>query len=177
MKPLGRYLTNHLAGAYAAEEIVRHGLRQPSSTAFREGLEAFRLELVEDRRELIRILGALGLRAGGLKLLWGRLAGRLEPVGINRAGLRITSYSLLLQLEALCVGVEGKRMLWAALGEIAATEPALARFDLTALGQRAVVQRKALERLRRRAARTALGPQRSGKTRSAPPPEGPWAQP
>ena len=67
------------------------------------------------------------------------------------------SLRLLEILEALSLGIEGKRLLWISLSTASETAPDLAGTDFGRLEQRAEGQRKAVEAHRRDAARSAFG--------------------
>ena len=64
---------------------------------------------------------------------------------------------LLETLEAVSVGIEGKRLLWLALAAAAESAPELRVTDYGRLERRAEEQRQRVEVLRPEAARTALG--------------------
>ena len=100
----------------------------------------------------------LGARRDPLKQWAGWLA---EKAGRLKLNGRLRGYSPLsrvLELEVLVLGIEGKRMLWRALGEVAASDPRLDGVDLSGLLRRADGQRRLLDRQRARAAAVALPP-------------------
>jgi len=99
----------------------------------------------------------LGVARDPVKVWAGWLA---EKVGRLKLNGRIAGYSPLsrvVELEALGLGVEGKRALWRALAAEAARDARLEGVDLTALGSRAERQRRLIERERLRAAALAFG--------------------
>lgn len=63
----------------------------------------------------------------------------------------------LEELELLSLGIEGKRLLWAALAQLSSTDARLSGFPFPELKQRAKSQRDRLERFRLRLANDALG--------------------
>ena len=63
-------------------------------------------------------------------------------------GAGSTEAARLEEIEVLSLGIEGKRMLWTALGEVKTSEPRLTAFDFPALEGRAQDQRDRLERFR-----------------------------
>ena len=65
-----------------------------------------------------------------------------------------TELSLLLELELLYLGIEGKHSLWRSLGAL--DDSRLAGFDFAGLAARAREQLAAVEEQRLRAAATAL---------------------
>ena len=68
-----------------------------------------------------------------------------------RTGL--TEAARLEEIETLCLGIEGKRLLWRAL---ASADGGLAGFDFEDLERRAEAQRDRLERFRLQVASTAF---------------------
>jgi hypothetical protein len=54
------------------------------------------------------------------------------------------------------LGITGKRAMWVALSSVLPADPRLEGIDLDHLAERAREQRRAVERLRRQAAREAL---------------------
>ncbi|HSF43371.1 MAG TPA: hypothetical protein VLT87_26460, partial [Thermoanaerobaculia bacterium] len=66
---------------------------------------------------------------------------------------------LLEALDALSLGIEGKKILWRALAAAAEDAPALQGVDYEGLTRRAEEQRRRVEALRLDAARRALIPE------------------
>ena len=64
---------------------------------------------------------------------------------------------LLETLEAVSVGIEGKRLLWRALASAAEQAPSLRGIDYGCLEERAVEQRHRVEAVRLDAAKASLG--------------------
>jgi hypothetical protein len=153
---LGIYLNDHLAGSTVGRELSRRALHSNQGSSYGESLERLAREISEDREALTELMRRLGVRRDPLKELTGYAAekvGRLKPNG------RLFSYSPLsrvVELEALYIGVTGKRSMWRTLRRLAADEPRLAEADYDALIARAEGQLRTLERLRTRAAREAL---------------------
>jgi hypothetical protein len=80
-------------------------------------------------------------------------AGRLKLNGQLRG---YSDLSRVVELEGLCVGVEGKASMWAALRSIADQDSRLQSFDFAALEGRARRQREQLEVHRLAAVATAF---------------------
>lgn len=105
------YLRDHLAGADAAIDMVQ-GLRDayrgsPEGVLFGSLCEQFR----DDRAVVEGVLAELGYTSRSAKRLAGRAAGSALRVV---AGGAPGDLSLFRTLEALAVGVQGKRCLWRA---------------------------------------------------------------
>jgi hypothetical protein len=152
---LAIYLNDHLAGAVVGTELAKRALRENRGSPFGEFLEWLLGQILEDRAALERLMAELGVPESRLKRA---LALTFERVGRLKPNGQLTGYSplsRLVELEGLALGVTGKRALWLALQEIAATEP-LRQFDFDELRRRAEEQLAGLERLRIEAARLAL---------------------
>jgi hypothetical protein len=80
--------------------------------------------------------------------------GRLK---LNGQLLGYSPLSRLVELEGLMMGITGKRAMWVALSSVLGGDPRLEGIDLDHLAERAREQRRTVERLRRQAAREALG--------------------
>jgi hypothetical protein len=151
---LAIYLNDHLAGASVGGRLARRTLGANRDNDFGRALAPVAREIEEDQETLKEVMRRLGVGADRLKsaaATGGELAGRLK---LNGRLLSYSPLSRLVELEALALGVEGKRGLWKSLE--ATDEPRLAGFDFGALAERALRQRRTLERQRLNAARIAL---------------------
>ena len=143
---LAAYLRDHLAGADAAIHTV-HGLsgayRGSSQGALFESLhEQFR----EDRAVVEGILAELGYTSRSAKRLAGRATGSALRVV---AGGAPGDLSLFRTLEALAIGVQGKRCLWRAAQALVALPHPPGRRTFVELEADAVRQWETIERHRR----------------------------
>jgi hypothetical protein len=92
-------------------------------------------------------------RAAGITVAWpAEKVGRLKPNGQLKG---YSDLSWLLELEGLCLGVEGKLSGWRSLHK-ALPDSAIEGIDLETLIKRATGQRQELERHRLEAASRAL---------------------
>ncbi len=143
-----RYLEDHLAGADVALTIASrleraHPGTEISATMSRMS-DAIREErgIVSDAIYRLDASPDLVRRAMGLVGSLGRLAGSLPF---------IPEPSLLEDLEALAVGVWGKRLLWGAIGRVQESEGGFDGIDVDALAARAEEQEKEILALRQTA--------------------------
>ena len=144
------YLNDHLAGAAAAlQHIDRMRAREPESE-LGHVLQALRGEIEEDRVVLERVIAALGGSTNPVKRAGALGAEMLASLRMQMPvlGAGSTEAARLEEIEVLSLGIEGKRMLWTALGEVKTSEPRLTVFDFPALASRAQDQRDRLERFR-----------------------------
>jgi hypothetical protein len=151
-KALAAYLRDHLAGADTAIQTVQ-GLRDtrggPEAALFGSLHEQFR----EDRGVVEGILAELGYTSRSAKRLAGRATGSALRVV---AGGAPGDLSLFRTLEALAIGVQGKRCLWRAAQALALSHPP-GRRSFAELEADAVRQWEAIERHRRSLAPATFG--------------------
>jgi hypothetical protein len=155
-KYLATYLNDHLAGATAGSELARRAASENEGTPLGELLSKLAEEIAEDREALLELMGTLDVRVDRKKVVAGwtaEKAGRLKP----NAQLRgYSPLSPLIELEALSLGIEGKRLLWRSL-ETVADEHGLPAERLAELADRARRQRDRVERQRMKLVARALG--------------------
>ncbi|WP_053846445.1 hypothetical protein [Streptomyces sp. NRRL B-24085] len=157
-KRLVIYLNDHLAGATAGVELARRMTQEHHGTAYGESLENLRKEISQDRQALVRLLADLDVPVRRYKTYgaWlGEKAARLKPNGrlLRRSGL-----ALLIELEALRLGAQGKASLWRGLLAASAQDARLDADRLEELLRRAARQIKTLDSLHARAATELLFP-------------------
>lgn len=155
-KLLRIYLNDHLAGSIAGEELAKRSRSNNSGTPLAEYLDEFLAELHEEQAVLEGILDSIDATPDRVKRLAAWIA---EKAGRLKLNGQITGYSdlsRLVELEGLCLGVEGKLSLWRSLETVADGHDALRPVDLTRLIEQAKRQRSRLEAFRREAAVTAL---------------------
>jgi hypothetical protein len=151
---LGTYLNDHLAGSTVGLELAHRARSSNEGTALGRFLQELEAEIEADRAALEAVMDRLGVGRDRLKVAAGWMAekvGRLKP---NNRLFGYSPLSRLIELEALALGVEGKRSLWEALREL--NDPELAEFDFEALLERARRQRDSLHERRVAAAAEAF---------------------
>ena len=145
-KALVTYLRDHLAGADTAIQVVQ-GLRD----AYRGGpegalFESLSDEFREDRGVVEAILAELGYTSRSVK----RVAGRATGTALRTvAGGAPGDLSLFRTLEALAIGVQGKRCLWRAAQAYGSLRHPPGRRSFVELEADAVRQWETIERHRR----------------------------
>jgi hypothetical protein len=149
------YLNDHLAGATVGVELAKRTRANNQGTELGEFLDRLVNEIAADRETLKSLMRELGVRPDPVKTHGAWVA---EKVGRLKLNGQLTGYSplsRLVELEALAMGVNGKRAMWAALEHaIAARVP---EFDFAELGRRAERQATEIEDHRLAAAEVALG--------------------
>jgi hypothetical protein len=148
-----RYLTNHLTGADAAIILAdRLAASHPNTPEGALG-EFLAGELRSDRELVNRLLAATGGAPASVKRLVGRAAlGVLQVSAAERTGL-----ALFESIEALSVGVQGKRCLWLALQGLGPAFQPVGGPTFVELEQRAIAQWERIEICRQRLAREVFG--------------------
>lgn len=154
---LGIYLNDHLAGATAGVQLVRRLARNMHGTPLEQPLTGLAAEVRADRDELVEIMDELGVPVRRYKLYTAaaaELAGRLK---FNGHLLTRSPLSVVVELEMLRLGIEGKASGWRTLRTVGAERgrPDVGRVDR--LLERATAQAAVVETLRVRAAARVFG--------------------
>jgi hypothetical protein len=155
---LAIYLNDHLAGSVVAVELLQHLERAYSGQSVQQFAAELRSDIEDDRRELQSLMGRLNVAESRARQATAWLAEKMTMVKLRLDDWAGGDFRLFEALEALSLGIEGKRALWVALSDAAAAAPSLRQLDYARLVQRAVDQRTRVETLRLETARTALVP-------------------
>jgi hypothetical protein len=153
VKHLGTYINDHLAGSVAALELLGHLVSANAGTPRGQFFIELRQEIEHDQAVLRDLLEQLRFKESPMRKVVAWFSEKFaraklsveDPIGDELARFE--------KLEALSLGIDGKRMLWLALNVVAEGAPALQAMDLTRLEQRATEQRQRVEALRLDAAR------------------------
>lgn len=156
-KNIGAYLNHHLAGSVAGLEALERLEAAEKDTPMGRVLTELRAEGAADRRVLEELMARLKVSESETQKATAWLGEKvfrvLLPLNEQRAG----ELHLFLALEALALGLQGRRALWLALAAAQET-PALQGLDYQTLVRRAEDQRDRVEKLRLQAASKALRP-------------------
>jgi len=156
MRLLGIYLNDQLALGVAGRELARRAASENTGTELGAFLERLAREVTEDVDTLQGVMQRLGIPLSRMKrplALVAERVGRLKPNGQLRG---YSPLSRFLELESLALGLDGKKLLWANVGDLANVGDRLADIDFGALIDRAARQREELERFRLAAGRESL---------------------
>ena len=154
---LETYLNDHLAGATAGVDLAREIASDTEGTPVAAVMRQLADDIEADRTVLEGLITSLDFEQHTVKQAAAWMAEKMSRLRLNRVSAGSHELALLMSLETLSMGVEGKRCLWQALEEIAPKEPAVAAVDLPRLVKRAVAQQELLETYRRAVAPAALG--------------------
>jgi hypothetical protein len=149
---LAIYLNDHLAGSVAAIELIEHLLgKAPELEAF---LRELKTQIEADQQELKRLIARFGKEESTVRQAAAWLAEKGARIKLAMDGPADSALGKMQALEALYLGITGKRGLWRALS---AALGAVESFDWELLIRRAEVQREGVEERRLEAAQVALG--------------------
>jgi hypothetical protein len=152
---LGAYLNDHLAGSVGAVALAERTIRENEGDPLATRLSRLLEEIREDQAVLERLIERVGAGQNPIKKAGAWLAekaGRVKLGGTDEP----RSLSRMEVLEALAIGIHGKRALWRALRVVAARYDALRGLDLDRLERRAVEQHDQVEEMRLEAAKAVL---------------------
>ena len=142
------YLNDHLVGASAGARLARRVADTQRRGPLGRELDLIAVHIAEDREALLEIMRSAGVTPRRTYIWMGRIgerAGRLKP---NGRLLRGSELRILIELEAMRLGVLGKLQGWATLAVAAETDPRLDRERLRTLEDRAKDQAEKLEGMR-----------------------------
>jgi hypothetical protein len=155
---IATYLSDHLAGAVAALELLEHLEAAHSDTPLGVFVAEIRADVEADRRELEALMDRLHVTESRTRQATAWLAGKMTELKLRVDDPAGGALRLLEALEALSIGIEGKRAMWLALTAAAEDAPKLQLVDYGRLTQRAEDQRRRVEEVRLVAAKKALRP-------------------
>ena len=154
-QPLAIYLNDHLAGAVTALELLEYLEKVKGGRILSYSLAALRADIGEDRKVLEALMKQSGVSIGVVRRAVAWLAEKAAEIKLRADDPDRGAFLLLEALDALSVGIEGKRLLWKALA--AAGLPNPPGSDYAVLERRAEEQRGVVEDMRLESARVALG--------------------
>lgn len=142
------YLEDHLAGSEAGLAVARRLRRRHHDDEVGASMERLIADIGSDQQVLRETIALLRGSVAGPSA-FARAAGAATSVATwVRRSLPQRVPTLLEDLEALAIGVWGKRLLWGALARKATVDPRLAEFPYEVLATRAEDQERLLLRLR-----------------------------
>lgn len=157
MDELGHYIRIHLTGAAAGIELFSRG-EDLFDPAAREVVQGIRTELRDERRRLLDVASALGVRPAPLSAVAvkiGEKIGRLKP---NGHPLRRTRMTDLVDLEAMRVALAGKISGWEGMLTVVDDYDGMPRAEIADLLAQARRQHDQISQLHGEAAQRALRP-------------------
>ncbi|MEK6280231.1 MAG: hypothetical protein AABN95_07725 [Acidobacteriota bacterium] len=155
---IATYLNDHLAGSVAALELLEHLEADNSGTPLERFFAELTADISADRQELESLMSRLNVIKSRARRASAWIAEKLTELKLRIDDPAGGNLRLFESLEALSLGIEGKRALWLALAAASEDEPSLKLVDYEHLERRATEQRSRVETMRLEAARKALVP-------------------
>lgn len=152
------YMNDQLAAGIFWRELARRSAGRNRGTEVGDALTRVADGITEDVATFEQIMRRLGIRRSPLKPA---LAVVAERVGRLKLNGRLAGYSPLsrfVELDFLAIGIDGKKLLWSNLRDLAGLATQLPDVDFDGLIERAQWQRDEIEPFRSGAGRAALGP-------------------
>jgi len=168
-KDLHRYLNGHLAGSHCALSLITELAQRQTETTERKFFTELEARVEADQQILKELLAASGgEESTGLHSL-GEIGGKVSRLLFLYEGMEPGKLGNFEALELLALGIQGKRLLWVALQEVAHHFPEWSEIDFQKLEFEAIHQREEVEERRIIQSREALmSPSRKGVTTKAP---------
>ena len=158
---LETYLNDHLAGSVVAIELMKNLESVYAETAIADFIKRLRADVEMDQQELQNLMSSLEISESRTRKASAWFTEKFTELKLRVDDSKSGDLRLFESLEALSLGIEGKRSLWLALAAAAEVSPALRKVDYESLKQRAEEQRERVETKRLEVARGALQPQPS----------------
>jgi hypothetical protein len=152
---LSTYLNDHLAGSVGAIAMVERAIEENVGTLLGRRLEEILKELRKDQAVVQDLIERVGSKENPLKKAGAWLTEKAARVKLGGTG-DPGELARLEVLEALTMGIHGKRALWRALRVVVNQHPVLRDLDLDLLERRAVEQHDRVEEWRLETARQVL---------------------
>ncbi len=153
---LAVYLRDQLALGVTWRALARRARDNNKGTELGKALAEVADGIAEDVRTFKAIMRTLGVRSNPAKVVLAAAAERLGRLKRNGRWVSYSPLSRFLELEGLAMGIEGKKILWHTLGELAGLRERLPGTDFEELLARAARQRQTLEPFRREAGTQAF---------------------
>jgi hypothetical protein len=153
---LATYLNDHLAGSVVAVELMENLEAIYADTPVAEFIARLRADVEADRVELKVLMGRLQISESRTRKASAWLTEKFTELKLRLDDSTHGDLRLFESLEALSLGIEGKRSLWLAFAAAAEVSPKLRIADYERLKQRAEEQRSRVETKRIEVAKAAL---------------------
>ena len=150
---LHTYLNDHLAGSVAAIELLEKVIEHHSEDRFGKIFRDWRGDIQADQETLRNLIQRLGAQESAIRKAGAWVAEKFSRIKMGDVD---DSAGLLQAVEALALGITGKRLLWRALAAITPNFAALQGTDFGELEKRAQEQFERVETLRLEMAREAF---------------------
>jgi hypothetical protein len=154
---LGIYMNDQLAAGVIWREVARRSAGSNAGTELGSAVERVADQIAEDVATFERIMDRLGIGRSRVKTSLAIVAERAGRLKLNGRLFDYSPLSRFVELDFLAMGIEGKRILWANLRDLAGLATQVPDVDFDHLIERAERQRAELEPFRTEAGRNAFG--------------------
>ena len=159
---IATYLNDHLAGSVVAVELMENLETVYAGRPIADFIAKLRADIEVDILELEALMGQLQISESRTRKASAWLTEKFTQLKLRLDDPAHGDLRLFESLEALSLGIEGKRSLWLALSAAAELSPQLRIADYQRLQQRAEEQRARVEDQRLELARKALNREQPG---------------
>ena len=153
---LTTYLNDHLAGSVVALELLDHLQATHAGSELGTFFKQLSSDIAADRDELQGLMERLEISESRTRKASAWFTEKMTELKLRLDDPKDGSLRLFESLEALSLGIEGKRSLWIALIAAAEQSPSLQILDYERLEERAQEQRDRVENLRIATAKKTL---------------------
>jgi hypothetical protein len=153
---LATYLNDHLAGSVVALELLEHLVSSYAGTRLESFFKNLTAEITADREKLEGLMSQLEITESRPRKASAWLTEKVTALKLLLDDPADGDLRLFESLEALSLGIEGKRGLWLALAAVAERSPQMRVLDYPKLIRRAEEQRSKVEEKRIETAKRAL---------------------
>ena len=153
---LSVYLNDHLAGSVAGVEILDQLTDLLKDSEFGAAINSVRGEIEHDRDALEALAERLEIRQSSIRKASGWLAEKAVTLKLLVDDPGSGPLRIFESLEALSLGIEGKRLLWTTLADIARNDPRIDSTECSEMIGRSEDQRHRVETMRRDVAQKAF---------------------
>lgn len=145
MQRFNEYANDHLAGSVGALELLDHLIAVYQGTSLERFFQELRNEIDADQETLKELIARLGEKESAVRKAGAWIVEKLSRAKIQLSETREGELGLFLALEALALGINGKRSLWRALAAASESAPHLRGPDYATLETRAMEQHDRVE--------------------------------
>lgn len=150
-------MNDQLAAGVIWREVARRSAGSNAGTPLGGAVERVASQIAEDVETFERIMDRLGIERSRVKTLLAIVAERAGRLKLNGSLFGYSPLSRFVELDFLAAGIEGKKILWANLRDLADLATRFPDVDFDHLIERAERQRAELEPFRAQAGRDAFG--------------------
>ena len=150
------YMNDQLALGVLWREVAERTRRENSGTELGDALSIVATGIAEDVDTFASIMRRLELPRNPVKTSAAVAAERVARLKLNGRLRGYSPLSRFVELDFLAMGIDGKKLLWSNLRDLAGLAERLPDVDFDALIARAEQQRAAIEPFRARAGAEAL---------------------